>query len=164
MAENPYESSIVRSTSDEDQPRIRISAVLLGLLADIGSTMMAGIVLVIVAAVSMGVQGGDPEAFAEELEAMPLVNYGGFFLGCLGTVLGGYVAALLGKVWPFKHALLMGIGSLLLGVGMTLAFNMDLTSIKSLASMAIVIPMALLGGYIYTLQRGPLPPDPRDVM
>src|SRR5690606_19066171 len=112
----------------------------------------------------IGAGGGDPDTIAEKMESMPVVIWGGFAIGCLASVLGGYVSALLGKVWPLKHAFLTGFGSLLLGFAMAGMFGMELTSAYSLLSFAIVVPMALLGGYIYILQRGPLPPDPRDVI
>lgn len=162
--QNPYESSHVAPSSEEDQPHIRISAVIVGVLADIGSTLVGGVVLGIIGVVVLGAEGANPQAMQEELESMPLIQYGGFLIGSLASVLGGYIAALLGKVWPYKHALLTGFGSMLTGIAATLAFDMDLSSVESLASIAIVFPMVLLGAYIYTLQRGPLPPDPRDVM
>jgi hypothetical protein len=105
--ENPYSSP----GFDVSGPKLKrgspVKAVLLGVLVDIGGSVVAGVVLVIAAGLILGFQGMPAERIEEELtNTSPdsWLSIAGYIVGCLCSFLGGYVCALVAKRSEYKLA------------------------------------------------------------
>jgi hypothetical protein len=113
----PQEAAAVVPTSG---PRaFRFSAVVIGLLADVASTLVLASLAGSVMGIVLGVGGSRTpaeiaEAFAE-IMSTPAWLLAMLVVGLLGSALGGLVAALLARHAPMRHALATGVASLLLG-------------------------------------------------
>ena len=70
----------------------------------------------------------------------------------LAGVLGGYLAALIGRTSPFGHALALGIFSQVLGIVTLLSEFGTAPTWFLIALLAMVLPLALMGGYLRSLQ------------
>ena len=127
--------------------RVNFKAVALGILADLGGTIVASAVLF---AFFAGDQVSDQMSPEEMEEAVKLATQGGAFLitslvvGLGFSVFGGYVAARVAKKEIYLNAGLVGVASLLIGLffggGGPIWFNV--------AGFLLVIPAALYGGYL----------------
>lgn len=127
--------------------RVSIKAIALGVLADIGGSVLAGILLL-----SWFV--GDaiaPDIPADEAEEIMrgLSQDGGFLtlsllLGLAFTGLGGYVAARVARRELYLNAGLVGVISLVLG----LLFGGPGPFWFEVAGFLLIVPAALYGGYL----------------
>jgi hypothetical protein len=75
-------------------------------------------------------------------------------VGAAGTALGGYVAAWMGRVLPLRHALATGMVSLATALLVWAAFPNSLSLGYGIAAMLLVLPAALVGGYLRAVQAG----------
>lgn len=126
---------------------IRPKAVLFGILADIGATFIAMMVLT----TFLGTQVGGENLSQEEvmqlieraLQEPPYLLLGGL-LGLLATVLGGYVAARTAEVAPLLNAACVGVFDVVLGIfligGSPLWFGV--------IALLLTLPAAIAGGVI----------------
>jgi hypothetical protein len=126
---------------------VRPKAVLFGILADIGATFIAMMLLT----TFLGTQVGDGTLSREEVmqiveRAMrepPYLLLGGL-LGLLATVLGGYVAARTAEVAPLLNAACVGVFDVVLGIffigGPPLWF--------SIIGLLLTLPAAIAGGVL----------------
>jgi ABC-type glycerol-3-phosphate transport system permease component len=132
-------------------------AVLLGLFVDIGGTMVFSVVAATVASI-LFVQGGvSPEDLGRALAESPLFQLVGLAGGLLCTVLGGYVAARFANRGEYATAFAVGLASLVFGEAMML-FSAQTTALwLRLAGDLLVIPAAVLGGHLRTMQKGTAP-------
>jgi hypothetical protein len=86
----------------------------------------------------------------------------GFALGALGTVLGGFVAALKAGNFEIKHGAFVGLGSLIVSF---IEFSMqeEVTPMPEwfrFMSIIAVIPAGALGGYVAEVVKGLGPAKP----
>jgi hypothetical protein len=141
----------------EDPPdrrrRSSLGAIVLGFLADIGGTIIFGIVLSIVAGAGLAAGGAAPG----EIDAMVNRSAGYQLIGLAGglacTALGGYVAARFANYSEYANAFAVGLASLVFGEVMMLVSPEDYPLWVRLAGDALVIPAALAGGHLRMLRK-----------
>ena len=151
---NPYEPPAdVDWTDKSDAPRFRPLAVFIGWLADIGFTMVTSMALGVVAAIWFIGQGVTLDELEAAVTASHWIQGIGMGLGACGTVVGAYIAVWLGKTMPMVHASVLGVVSLLTSlVPLLLAPDMQPVWVE-LSGLVLVIPAALLGGWLRARQR-----------
>ena len=84
----------------------------------------------------------------QQLTASIGFNFSLLFAGLFFTVLGGYIAAKIAKIAELKHALAVGILSLLTGGLIAVIFRIPIKNWFDWSCYLLTIPLALLGGYI----------------
>jgi len=130
----------------ENGKKINIKAILIGWLVDTAGTVIAGFIIGIIAAVFLAAKGFGADQIAEELSKSAALQKISLFIGFSLTFAGGYVAALITKEDEIKHALMVGILSLVSSLVITAAVP-DQDPMLYLISL-FVIPFAVLGGYL----------------
>ena len=132
-------------------------AILLGLLVDVGGTMVFSVVAATVASIFL-VQGGvgadDLGRALGESTTFQLVSLAG---GLACTVLGGYAAARFANRGEYATAFAVGLASLVFGEAMMLFSAQTSAPWLRLAGDALVIPAAVLGGHLRMMQKGTAP-------
>lgn len=134
--------------------RFRIGAVLLGILVDVGGTTLSSFVFAALVAFWV-VRGGVPVSdiqteIASRLLALQGSNAFLIASGAIGlgfTVLGGFVAGRIARHAEVRHALVMGMASLLLGASCHATSAAALPAWYWTLSHLLVLPAAALGGY-----------------
>jgi hypothetical protein len=128
-----------------------IWAVFLGVVADIGGTIAAGIVIALMLPnLAMPVAGVDPSMPAEPASGFQWFS---LLIGLCFTGLGGYVAARVANNREYFHALLVGVASLVLGELM-IGLGPDAYPLaQRLVGDLLVIPAALVGGHLRRNQK-----------
>lgn len=132
----------------------RISAVLAGFIVDIAATF--GAILLVSASIGfvLGSRGSTPaEAtvlWERWLEA-PTGKLVITALGTLATVLGGYVAARMGRHAPIRHAAGLAVLNTFLGAAVLTAMPADPLHLAGLA----LTPVAALGGGLLVTRSAP---------
>jgi MFS family permease len=115
---NPYSPPTADIANPREEPGSPIKAIVLGLMVDIGGTLISGLAFGFVYAVVLTVQGDSPEAVTGALVA---INEAGWAiavlttLGCLFSVLGGYVCARISRRTDYRLGWILAGLSLLLG-------------------------------------------------
>lgn len=100
-----------------DSPhKLNLKAVLVGWLTDVIGTQIVGGIIGLVAGVVLTMQGSQPEQLMERLTNSTGLHIVGFCVGLLLTVAGGFVAAHIARGAEMKHALAVGVLSLLTGI------------------------------------------------
>lgn len=144
MAEprNPYEPP---AAAVEDVGRRRgspVKAVLYGVLVDIGGSIVAGLVIVIVYSIALASAGASAEDIQQALsDASPLSWFSilGFVVGCSASFLGGYVCARVAASAEMKSvgivAAVSGIVSVLMGSN---AYAFEWNALLALVGMGAV--------------------------
>jgi hypothetical protein len=152
MSQDPYQppTAPVRDV-DRGRRRSTLRAVFLGALADIGGTIVAGMVLaLLLPGLAAPVPNADPS-----IPAAPSVGFQWFSLlvGLCFTALGGYVAARVADRREYFHAVLVGVVSLVLGELMVGMSPEGYPLAQRLVGDLLVIPAALLGGHLRFNQK-----------
>jgi hypothetical protein len=144
MAEprNPYAPP---AAAVEDLARRRgspVKAVLYGVLVDIGGSIVAGLVIVIVYSIALASAGASAEDIQQALsDASPLSWFSilGFVVGCSASFLGGYVCARVAASAEMKSvgivAAVSGIVSVLMGSN---AYAFEWNALLALVGMGAV--------------------------
>jgi hypothetical protein len=126
---------------------IRPKAVLFGILADIGATFIAMMVLTTFLGTQVGGEGLSQEEAMQLIERTlkepPYLLLGGL-LGLLATVLGGYVAARTAEVAPLLNAACVGVFDIVLGI----FFIGESPLWFSLIGLLLTMPAAVAGGVL----------------
>jgi hypothetical protein len=128
---------------------LRISCVLLGFVADLVFTCAGGFAL----GFALALGAGSPEAAAERMQAFDAAA-ATLVVGCVGTMLGGFVAARVAKQAPLAHGVALGVVVLLIGslVGED-PFTAAMPAWYRIACWALVIPCAVLGAKLAVRDR-----------
>ena len=123
--------------------RIRIKAIVLGFVTDLGGSLVVGIAYGVVLGISMAVTGIPLEEIATCLQG-PVVTIPSLFIGFGFTLLGGFVAGRIAKHSEILHGGIVG------GVGILLGFFLcgSLPLWYNIISFAGVIPVGMAGGYL----------------
>ncbi len=101
----PYEPPRGRVADTAERAPRPILGLILGATADIGGTLVAGILVSVVYSMQMASEGMSPEEMAEALAKMPLdspLGITALMAGLLCSVWGGYVCAGFAFAAPFK--------------------------------------------------------------
>ncbi len=133
-----------------NEKKLNIKAIIVGWLVDTLGSIIAGIFIGIAAGVIMMAKGIAPEQIAEELSNSTAIQNISLFVGLSFTFLGGYIAAFIAKADELKHALIVGILSLIISLLFTAAQTTD--PIWYLISF-FGIPFAVLGGYLRKITK-----------
>jgi hypothetical protein len=127
-------------------------AVFLGVVADIGGTIVAGMVIaLLLPGLAAPVPGADPSIPAEPSEGF---RWFSLFVGLCFTGVGGYVAARAANHREYFHGLLVGVASLVLGELMVSVGPEGYPLAQRLIGDLLVIPAALVGGHIRRNRKG----------
>jgi len=129
----------------------------LGLLVDIGGTMLFSTVMAFVAGIALAAGGTPPEQAARLIETAPGFQLLGLAGGLSCTALGGYVAARFANHSEYANAFAVGVASLVFGETVITAFGHDLPLWLRLLGDLLVVPAALLGGHLRALQTRAVP-------
>ncbi len=127
---------------------IRIQAVALGVVTDLGATLASGIALMIVLRMGAGMENVPEEEarqFIENAFQEPSYLLTGGVLGLLATILGGYVAARAADVAPLLNAACVGLFSVILG----LLFIGESPFWLGLIGILLTLPAAIAGGLLW---------------
>jgi hypothetical protein len=152
MEGNPYKSpagEALVAAEISARPRFRVWAVVVGMLVDIVATFVVVFGMgVVFAATHMA-----PGLTSERLQRMWLEStsnqIAAYAAGLLCTVLGGYIAARMGKGLPLRHALAVGIIGVLWGVlGWAVAPESSPSTLITATTLVVTVPAALLGGWL----------------
>jgi MFS-type transporter involved in bile tolerance (Atg22 family) len=138
------------------KPQISIKAVAIGLIVDFGGSLIAGLVIGIVAYIAFRSTGGKPGDFSGyHLHSYP-VMVTSIIVGLVFAMLGGFVSARIAKKDKMANACLVGILST--ATGLLLPTSVPLW--YSAVSYILTLPSAYMGGAIASRQapREPSPP------
>jgi MFS family permease len=134
-----------------DERKLNIKAIIIGWLVDTVGSFVAGIFIGIAAGIILVTKGISPEHIAEELSSSKSFRNISLFVGFSFTFIGGYIAAFIAKADELKHALIVGILSLIISV---LFFSITQTTEPNWQLISLfVIPFALLGGYLRKITK-----------
>ena len=150
--ENPYASPEIPADSKFEAPRLRLLAIFVGWISDIVFSMVTGIVLGIIVGILLAQQGIPLDQLQTEIANTTWVLAAGVLVGCCGTVLGGYVGAWMGKVWPIRHGFAVAMMSVLSGVVAIAFFPSSQPLWVSVVACTLAVPAGLLGGYLRAVQ------------
>ena len=148
--ENAHDSS--EFPAARDVPRFRPLAIVVGWLADTAFSFITGIVTGISAAVLLIRQGTPPDQVQDHLNNNLTWLLGLSVLGCCGTILGGYVAAWMGKAFPLRHGFAVGMLSILSSLLILVLSPRTQPLWFSVAGLALTVPAGLLGGYLWAVR------------
>jgi hypothetical protein len=152
MSSDPYLPPGAPLGDRDDRKRgSTLWAVFLGVVTDIGGSIAAGIVIMLLLpGASQPVPGTDP--------SVPAAPGNGFLwfsllVGLCFTGLGGHVAARVANNREYYHALLVGVASLVIGELMIALGNDTYPLAHRLIGDLLVIPAALVGGHVRRKQK-----------
>ncbi len=132
--------------------RVDLRALVAGVAADwLGTVLTAGLL-----GAAFGVTAATPDSRLEELLAEPLFLVVATAHGSLFTALGGYVAGRLAPADPLRHALLVGLLSLVLAalLASTPGEGPEPPWWVDLAGYLLAVPAALAGGWLARWRAG----------
>lgn len=145
---DPYQPPSSDLTPRTEPPGSAVKAVVIGLLADIGGSIAAGIVLTFAYGFTLGLSGANAEQIASALANIPTdswLSITGMVVGGGFSVLGGYLCARIARHSEYKLgaivAAVSGISGLFLGGQVPAGINLAL----SLATIASVMLGAWIG-------------------
>lgn len=95
---------------------IRIKAVILGALVDVGGTLIAGTAFGVAVGILMVVRDGAGATRLAELQTQPWMLASGFFLGVAFSLLGGFVAGKVAQERQTLHGAITGLVTATAGV------------------------------------------------
>jgi hypothetical protein len=154
MSQDPYQPPGA-PLGDDDRGRRSSTpwAVFLGVVSDIGGTIVAGMVLaLLMPGLAAPVPSVDPSMPAAPPVAFQWLS---LLIGLCFTAVGGYVAARAANRREYFHALLVGVVSLVLGELMVGMSPEGYPLAQRLVGDLLVIPAALVGGHLRLNQKAP---------
>ncbi|MCX6908624.1 MAG: hypothetical protein NTY01_11345 [Verrucomicrobia bacterium] len=131
-----------------DKTGIRIKAIVLGVLADIGVSLVVGITYGIGLTVCMFIKGIRPEEIGTHLSG-PMILIPSLLIGFGATLLGGFVAGRVAKHSEILHGAIVG------ALGIPLCF-LDFGSFPlwfTVVSCVGLAPAGMMGGYLARQKR-----------
>ena len=123
---------------------MKIKPIIIGILVDSACSILLAIPIGVVAVIYSHSKDFTPESFeAYYYNSLPFMLLS-LWAGLVAVALGGAVTARIAKEKRLLHALLMGIGTSLLSIPISLSLPLWF----NVASYTLMIPCALLGGWI----------------
>lgn len=129
------------------KPAWNFKAIFLGFAADFLSSQVFGIAVTIPLAAALAARGLNAQQIEREITVLPAALVFLFLIGLMSTVIGGFVAAHIAQRDEMKHAAGTGALSTLSAALVILALQQFPLWYNAL-SLLLVMPCALLGGYI----------------
>jgi hypothetical protein len=150
--QSPYEApnAQVEDKAEQINMRFRWVAVIVGAAADLASTTLTGMVLVM--ALFIGSRYGSVEEMMEHSMRDWSFLMTSLLVGSACTVFGGYVAARMARGAFLQHALAAGLLSLAAGILIFPPDDSPYSGIMSLLGYGLHLPFAALGGW-YVARR-----------
>jgi len=105
-------------------------------------------------------QGVPPNDLQKLLTELHWVRWFELALGFFGTMLGGYVAARMGKTLPLRHGFAVAVASVVTSALALVMFPSIQPMWASVIALSIAVPAGLLGGYICAARKRRLPGAP----
>lgn len=127
---------------------LNIKAILIGWVVDVLGTLVAILIIGLVAGIIFATRGLTEEQMADQFNKSPSIQLVSLLIGFLITAFAGYITALIAKREEIKHALVFGLLSLITGVLMIFLFPQPIPAWSLILGVVIIVPAALLGGYI----------------
>jgi hypothetical protein len=127
----------------EEGKTISIKAIILGVLTDIGGTFLFSVIFGILAGIAMAVKGITAAEMTERLE-QPVFLISNLVIGLIFTLLGGLVAGRIAKRSELLHGGIVGGISIIF----SLTFLSSVPVLYNAVALPLVIPAAVLGGFI----------------
>ena len=137
--------------------RVDLRALVAGVSADwLGTLLTAGLL-----GVAFGVGPDTPDSRIEELLAAPEFIISATVHGSFFTALGGYVAARLAPADPFRHAVIVGLLSLILAILMATSPGEGPAAAWWVDALGylLVVPAAAGGGWLAVRRRDEVHPS-----
>ncbi len=131
--------------------RVDLRALMAGMAADwLGTLLTAGLL-----GIAFGVGPDTPDSRIQELLAAPEFIISATVHGTFFTALGGYVAARLAPDDPMRHALIVGVLSLLLAILLTTAPGEGPETAWWVDALGylLAVPAAVAGGWLGARRR-----------
>ena len=128
---------------------LNAKAIIFGCLADIAGTALFSLVFGMMMTIRATMRGVDAETASRALIEWSSTVHGiafSLFFGLFFTGFGGYIAARVAKNGMLLNSAFVGSMSILAG----LLFMGGSPIMVTIISLALSIPIALLGGYLYT--------------
>jgi hypothetical protein len=135
-----------------DERGISTKAVFLGVVTDVGVSLVGGTALGVVLGIALLAQGVAPDELDERMQE-PDVLVPGLLFGLAATAFVGFVAGRVAGRSEVLHGGLVGV----VGIPLGLVFAAGYPLWFNLAGFAGVIPCALLGGGLAAIRRRPSP-------
>ena len=136
---------------------VQIRPVIVGIVVDYVATQLAMAAFIFgYLAKELSKQGEvTEEAIAKYMES-PEGLAAMLIIGCLGTALGGFIAARRARALEMKHGAFVGLGSLIVSLVQQAMQeqSLQLPEWFNFVSIVAVIPAGVLGGYVAQLLRG----------
>lgn len=147
---NPYTPPQAELADAEPQPGSPVKAVVLGLVVDIGGTLVASAVLGIIYGISLAASGASQEEIAEISANLPLDSWpiiGSTVFGCAFSVLGGYVCARIVKRAEYKYGAFVAVISAILGLLMGAGHYSELANVSLTVLTFLMVMLGARLGY-----------------
>lgn len=139
---NPY-APPGANVADAPRPGSALKAVTLGLAADIGGTLAAGVILALAYGIVLGASGATPEEITAATNAAltdSWVSYASTVIGLGFSLLGGYVCGRIARREEMKLGAIVAVLSAVLGVLMAGdAYQLGTLASLTLASIGAVM-------------------------
>lgn len=126
-----------------DNQRINVKALALGVLTDIGGTLLIGSILGVLAGIILGVKGTTEDELHMYLHG-PIAMGLSLIIGLGLTVLGGFVAGRVSKSREIFHGGMVGF----IGIFFGLLFWTTVPLWYNITSLLAIVPFGMLGGRI----------------
>lgn len=162
MSDNPYTPPEAVVADQAPLPGSPVKAIVLGMLVDIGGTVVVGSVFSIVYAIVLAQQGMNQEQVMEAMQDAPILSAYGLISTALGlgfSVLGGYVCARIVKRSELRTAAIMAAISTVLGL---LLSGGETSAPKVVTLLLLGIAAVMVGAWQGRLKNWHLahPPSP----
>jgi len=145
MSDNPYTPPEATVADQPPAPGSPIKAVALGMLTDIGGSIVVGGVLSIVYGIVLAQQGLTPEQAMDAIKNAPILSPFGLISTAMGlgfSFLGGYVCARIAKRSELRLGAVMAVLNTVLG----LLLSGDQTSAPKLIVLVLLSIAAVMVG------------------
>lgn len=162
MPNDPFRPPATNVDALDVQRGSAVKAVVMGALVDIGGSMLSGIIFYVLYGIYLGATGNSVEDMGKPFAAADASNSPIAFLlnmvGCLFSVLGGYVCARIAKHGEYRLGAILAVVTVSLGFLLLSGGEPDpLAGIYSLLTVASVMVGSHLGAKTNQRERAQAP-------
>jgi hypothetical protein len=155
MPDNPYQPPAAQVSGVEGErfgsPTL---AIIVGMLIDVGGSVVGGTILVVAWGIALGAGGASAEEVSSYFRESSTFQWVSLSTGLACTALGAYVAARIVNRAEYRIALMLGLCSLAFGeLMLRILAASDYPEWSRLVGNLLVIPAAFLGGHLRVLQK-----------
>ena len=146
--QNPYTPPEAK-LEDERRPGSPMKAILVGLAADIGGSLAAGILLTVVYGIVLGASGASPDEIAAAAAAVSpgsWVFVAGVVMGCGFSVWGGYLCARIAGQREYRTGVVVAV----ISTAVAAVFGQDAYP----AGINLALSIATFGAVMFGVRMG----------